>query len=154
MTIHAQDVAAYILRKRGPMSAMKLQKLVYYCQAWSLVWDDRPMFPERIEAWVNGPVVPDLYARHRGQYQVNDVMGDPSSLDERAVETVEAVLDAYGHLSADDLSATTHSEAPWIAAREGLDDHSRSGRVIELDRMAEYYSSLPHDGQESQAARA
>ena len=34
----AHDVAAYILKKLGPMTAMKLQKLVYYCQAWSLVW--------------------------------------------------------------------------------------------------------------------
>jgi len=38
------DVAAYILDKRGPMSHMKLQKLVYYCQAWSLVWDEELFF--------------------------------------------------------------------------------------------------------------
>lgn len=31
------DVAAYVLEKMGPMSAMKLQKLVYYSQAWALV---------------------------------------------------------------------------------------------------------------------
>ena len=39
------DVAAYILAKRGEMTAWKLQKLVYYSQAWSLVWDQRPIFP-------------------------------------------------------------------------------------------------------------
>lgn len=33
------DVATYILQKRGDMSCMKLQKLCYYAQAWSLVWD-------------------------------------------------------------------------------------------------------------------
>jgi len=38
------DVAAYILSKKAPMPAMKLQKLVYYAQSWSLVWDDEPLF--------------------------------------------------------------------------------------------------------------
>ena len=50
-----QDVAEYILKLHGPMTVMKLQKLCYYAQAWSLVWDDRPLFKERLEAWANGP---------------------------------------------------------------------------------------------------
>jgi hypothetical protein len=37
----ARDVAAYILSRQGRMTAMKLQKLVYYSQAWSVVWDER-----------------------------------------------------------------------------------------------------------------
>ena len=40
------DVAAYILERQGRMPTTKLQKLVYYCQAWSLVWDERPLFDE------------------------------------------------------------------------------------------------------------
>jgi uncharacterized phage-associated protein len=56
--VSVDDVAAYILEQRGPMSAMKLQKLVYYSQAWSLVWEDRPLFREEIQAWASGPVVP------------------------------------------------------------------------------------------------
>ena len=60
-TVKAIDVAAYILRKQGTMPAMKLQKLVYYSQAWSLVWDDRPIFRDRIYAWANGPVIRNLY---------------------------------------------------------------------------------------------
>ena len=51
MKVTAIDVAAYILSKQGDMPAMKLQKLVYYSQAWSLVWDDKPLFRDRIEAW-------------------------------------------------------------------------------------------------------
>ena len=38
------DVAKYILHKLGTVTTWKLQKLVYYCQAWSLVWDDEPLF--------------------------------------------------------------------------------------------------------------
>lgn len=68
----AHDVAAYILKRMGQMTAMKLQKLVYYSQAWSLVWDEAPLFNERIEAWANGPVVRELYEAHRGQFQVSE----------------------------------------------------------------------------------
>ena len=45
------DAAAYMLQRCGPMTTWKLQKLVYYAQAWSLVWDDDALFDEEIEAW-------------------------------------------------------------------------------------------------------
>ena len=70
-TTSAHDVAAFILKESGPMTAMKLQKLVYYCQAWSLVWDEKPLFKEKIEAWANGPVVRALYEKHRGKFKVS-----------------------------------------------------------------------------------
>lgn len=139
----AHDVAAYILTKRRPLSAMKLQKLVYYSQAWSLVWDDRPLFPERIEAWANGPVVRELYEKHRGQFDVHEWRdGDPSALDEEARETVDAVLDYYGHRNAQWLSDLTHRERPWREARQGIPDGERSATPISLASMMEYYSSL------------
>ena len=70
--IKAIDVAQYILnyfRKKGqPITTLKLQKLVYYVQAWSLVWDDAPIFDEDFEAWVNGPVVRSLFYKLQGDY--------------------------------------------------------------------------------------
>ena len=54
-------VAKYILQQKGAMSSMKLQKLCYYAQAWSLVWDDAPLFDEDFQAWRNGPVCYELY---------------------------------------------------------------------------------------------
>lgn len=38
------------------MTAMKLQKLDYYCQAWHLAWEGRAFFPEAIQAWASEPV--------------------------------------------------------------------------------------------------
>ncbi len=68
-TVGVHDVARYILEwfdsKGEQISTWKLQKLVYYCQAWSLVWDDNILFPEEIQAWTDGPVCPALYAMHR-----------------------------------------------------------------------------------------
>lgn len=139
----AHDVAAYILSKRRPLSAMKLQKLVYYSQAWSLVWDKRPLFGEPIEAWANGPVVRDLYECHRGQFEVRSwPWGHPEHLDSTARSTVDAVLDFYGEKSAHWLSDLTHRERPWRAARAGLPEGSRSDAVITPESMLEYYGGL------------
>lgn len=144
MNFSAHDVAAYILAKKGLMTTMKLQKLVYYSQAWSLVWDERPLFNERIEAWANGPVVRELYDAHRGQFQVSSwPLGNASVLDEKAKETVEGVLLYYGEKTGQWLSDLTHMEAPWKEARTGLAPTDRSDVEILPAAMSEYYGSLP-----------
>jgi uncharacterized phage-associated protein len=139
-TVH--DVAAYILQNHGEMTAMKLQKLVYYSQAWSLVWDEEPLFSEEVQAWTNGPVVPDLYKIHRGLFKVNDwPKGDVGRLTEEQRQTVDAVLDYYGDKSSQWLSDLTHREAPWLEARKGLDPGDPGRKVITHAAMAEYYSN-------------
>ena len=136
------DVAAYILRKRGEMTAMKLQKLGYYSQAWSLVWDEEPLFPERIEAWTNGPVVPELYRAHKGKFKLASwPKGSPSRLTAQQKKTIDAVLDYYGDRSSQWLSDLTHREAPWGDARKGLEPGDPCRREISHASMAEYYSS-------------
>src|SRR5258708_19127565 len=77
-TVH--DVAAYVLRARGPLTAMKLQKLVYYSQAWSLAVNGRPLFPERARAWANGPGLYELFDRHRRQLVLSHWEGGPEAL--------------------------------------------------------------------------
>ncbi len=138
------DVAAFILEEHGAMSAMKLQKLVYYCQAWSLVWDDKPLFNEEIEAWANGPVAPALYNYHRRLFTVNkgQIPGDPSAIKDEERDTVLEVLRFYGDKSAQWLSDLTHRERPWIDAREGLRPDERGDRVITHAALAEYYGGL------------
>ncbi len=143
-TVSVFDVANYILAQRGVTTAMKLQKLVYYSQAWSLVWDGKALFPERIEAWANGPVVPDLYNAHRGQFEVSPFSrGNPEKLDGVQIETVKAVLDYYGDRSSQWLSDLTHMEDPWKKAREGLSPGERGTNEISPASMEEYYSSIP-----------
>ncbi len=138
------DVAEHILRARGRMTAMKLQKLVYYSQAWSLVWLDRPLYRSRIEAWANGPVCPELFDAHRGVFVVNPGMfpGDPDALDDGAARAVDTVLDAFGKKPPEWLSALTHSEAPWKDARKGLLPSARGHRPITKSAMKEFYGGL------------
>ncbi len=139
------SVAAYVLHKLGYSTTMKLQKIVYYSQAYSLVSRNRPLFTERIEAWVNGPVVPELFDLHRGKFVISDgFFGNAAASmpsDDRAV--VDHVVARLGGFSGAELSSLSHSEAPWADARKGLAPTDRCASVISLESMRSYYSSRP-----------
>lgn len=137
------DVAAYILANEGPTTAMKLQKLCFYAQAWHVVWEGRPLFAEEFEAWANGPVSPDLYRVHRGQFIVeSDPLGDASKVVGTVKEDVDLVLSSYAKHTPYELSAAVHNEAPWKDARGDLPLGARGSTVISTAAMDEHYSSL------------
>lgn len=140
------DVAAYILAAGGEMTAMKLQKLAYYAQCWSLVWDEALLFDAEIQAWANGPVIPKLYEAHRGNFKVGPgaIEGDPGRLTHEQRATVDEVLRFYGDKSAQWLSDLTHLEAPWrdARARAGVAEGQACQEPITPAAMHEYYSGL------------
>jgi uncharacterized phage-associated protein len=140
----AHDVANYILQRQdGEMTTWKLQKLVYYAQAWHTAWTGRPLFSDRIEAWANGPVTPALYQQHRGQFTVRSwPIGNPDNLSNDEQKAVDGILDFYGDKTGQWLSDLTHSEPPWQRAREGLLPTERGSREITPQYMAEYYGGL------------
>jgi uncharacterized phage-associated protein len=139
---NVHDVAAYIVGKTGEITAMKLQKLVYYAQAWHAVWSDHALFDEEIQAWANGPVCTALYGKHKGQFRVSTwPYGDAARLDADEADSVDVILDSYGKFTAHQLSEMTHREDPWIEARDGLNDGARSSRPITVGAMVEYYSA-------------
>lgn len=137
------DVAAYILSKTGEITAWKLQKLVYYSQAWASVWDDEVLFDSHIQAWANGPVCPQLYQQHRGKFKISKLRkGSSKRLKKHQKETIDTVIKHYGEFSAQYLSELTHSESPWEEARVGLAPGERGNREIPVSAMAEYYGGL------------
>ena len=132
------DVSAYILKKAGPMSAMKLQKLVYYSQAWATVWDDDVLFNEQVQAWDNGPVVRELWEVNRGKFKIVSVeSGNAAIIDAAQRETIDRVLEFYGDKNAQWLSDLTHMEDPWKNA-------FAQGQNTEItpQAMSEYYSTI------------
>ena len=90
----ALDVADYILQEKGRLTAFQLQKLLYYCKAWSLVWGNAPVFGEPIAAWGDGPVVYDVYKRHAHQYSViaDDIHGDRDKVPADYMPLLDGVL--------------------------------------------------------------
>jgi len=139
------DVAKYILKEHGSMSTWKLQKLVYYSQAWHYVWEDEELFPERIEAWANGPVVPALYKEHKGRYTVSSKTyekGTRRNVTAKQRESIDAVLGFYGDKTGHWLSELTHKEDPWRKARRGIEESERGKKRITLEAMGKYYAPL------------
>ena len=141
------DVAQFVLRclPEHQCSTMKLHKLLYYCQAWSLVWNDKPLFKEKIEAWANGPVIRELFVFHKGLFSLaylDLTNGNEDNLSEEQKETVNDVLNFYGNRDAQWLIDLTHSEDPWRNARKGLKSMERGNEEITLESMQDYYSSL------------
>ncbi len=138
------DTARYILEKLGPMSTMKLQKLCYYSQAWSLVWDDTELFSEEFEAWANGPVCKELYDATRGMFTVTakDEPGDSNNLSENQKDSINLVLDYYAKHNAQWLSQLTHMEDPWLQARVNVPAGESSSNIITKESMALYYGGL------------
>lgn len=141
------DVAEYILGATGHMTAMKLELLVYYCQAWHMVWTEQPLFYDKIEAQRNGPVVSSLFARHKGHFKLHPGFFSPSvqlTKDERAV--IDKVVAYYGHRDSHWLSQLAHMEDPWKNARSihPHEDHHHNQSAEEISQSAifAYYSSL------------
>ena len=146
---NALDVARYFLcrvdREAGDtISPLKLQKLVYYAQAWSLAIRNQPLFAQTIEAWVSGPVVRDVWDEYQA-YKYRDIPA-PDTLDATfdadELEILSEVWDAYGELSAKRLQDLSHSESPWLNARQNLDPAQKSTHPISHEEMQSYYANL------------
>ena len=125
---------------------MKLQKLCYYSQAWSLVWDDKPLFEEDFQAWANGPVCKELFDAHRGMFSISapNITSNLKSNDltDAQKATIDVVLKYYGNKDAQWLSTLTHMESPWKDTRAGVAPGISSSAIITKESMAQYYGSL------------
>ncbi len=144
----AFEIVPYILKSTAKSSVssvtpLKLQKLLYYAQSWSLVFRGEILFCEGIEAWVHGPVVPSIY-QHYKQYSYNFLPKENliNELKTEEVEVLNIVLMNYGKKSGRFLEELTHSEYPWIKAREGLRANQLSDRKISIQNMKNYYAQF------------
>jgi uncharacterized phage-associated protein len=126
--------------KNDPVSNLKLQKLLYYSQAWHLAFLKKPLFNEEIEAWVHGPVVPEVFRTYRDNRWARIPKREEFDFPEVRGH-LEEVWRVYGGLTAYDLERLTHSEDPWKNARAGLAPDASSHVVISKDSMRNYYSS-------------
>lgn len=143
------NVAAKILEIMGPMTTMKLQKLVYYSQAHSLATTGLSLFPEDFEAWTNGPVSLELFNRHRGRLIISSsnlllTMNERAViLEESQIDIIKTVCSKLGRLSGDELSERTHKETPWIQARIGVPEDKGSEEIISKQSIHDYYFRHP-----------
>jgi len=143
------DLAEYILAKLGPMTATRLQKLIYYCQAWNLVWTESTLFTDKIEAWRNGPIVPALYEMYKGHWKVyanffyeKHPEKLPLDLAQSEKDIVDCVLEFYGEKDTHWLEQLVHMEEPWKLAKPKCHNPDHIMSEITPCSISEYYCSL------------
>lgn len=156
-----QDVATYcglVLLKEGmTVTPLKLQKILYYVQAWMMVFfDEQLLFDDQPQAWVNGPVYPSIYARFKatGRYTqlrkedfitegaLSDAIGeyvDKLALTPSQIEVLNKLVLIYGSKNQDQLVFMTHCELPWSIARGDLEPFENSENPISFKDMYNFY---------------
>lgn len=149
---NVHDVCDYIIVKLDAggetLSHLKLQKLLYYTQAWYLAFNKKPLFKAKFEAWVHGPVSRTIYNRFSDTKSLYSLLnaGDIrpdfllESVDAESQTHIDEVLDAYAAFSGSELEDMTHKEQPWIKAREGYKSADRCDVDLDENVMAEFYA--------------
>ena len=139
------QVAAAILNTKRYLTTMKLQKLVYYSQVYSLVKYDKPIFDDDFIAGVTGPIIYDLYKLHRGMFLLEEGFFGDSQLnditDKDTLESITHSIDNLGDLTGRQITELACSEDPVIECRVGIDISDIRGGVITKQRIKEYYSN-------------
>jgi len=134
----AFDIVPHFLKQseksvESLITPLKLQKLLYYAQAWSLVFRGEALFYEDIEAWVHGPVIPPVYQRYKHHgYNLIPQENLFSVLTSDEMDVLNTVWVSYGKQSAKSLEELTHFEYPWVKAREGLRANQLSNKKISM----------------------
>lgn len=147
--ITALAVAQYFVwlsNKEGkPVTNKKLQKLIYYAQAWSLALMDKKIFEDKIEAWVHGPAVRSVYGKYK-MCGFNPICEEISSDEiDKIPEVVQNLLNdvwkVYGKYDGEYLELLSHSEDPWQKARQGLEPSIGSENEILPEEMKVFYKA-------------
>jgi uncharacterized phage-associated protein len=148
---HALSVAKEFVRlsfagnEPDPLTNLRLQKLLYYAQAWSLVARACELFPEELMAWRHGPVVREVYRSlsDREDHLIGpEAFAGAADLPLPEAELVRAVWDAYKRFSATQLWTMTHREPPWKKAWGGRPKDAAEGNPISLNDMDEYFANV------------
>lgn len=148
------DICDYVILKATsdeiiPMNNLKLQKLLYYIQAWHITFFDSPLFVGKFQAWVHGPVNREIYKRFRSSKYLYSNIGPLDINDKDCIlridpekqNFIDNVLEVYLKYSGTQLEAITHNEDPWILARHGYSPFASCEEEIKEDVMKAFYSS-------------
>lgn len=120
---------------------LKLQKLVYYAQAWHLAHYSRELFSEDMEAWTHGPVTPSVWRVFRDyRWDAIPAQSKFAGLDAEKGGFLENVFSVYGSYSAKELEKMTHDEEPWSKTRGNLPLEIKCTRPIDKVLMRDFYA--------------
>ena len=142
-------VISYIFKKLREVTPLMLQKLLYFTQGVSYALNGRPIFPENCQAWVHGPVYPEVYDMFK-DFKYNPIEdarfaifdGIDNELDENERKVLDLVMNTFGEYGGRALERITHNEEPWKEARKGYDDSIPSNEIISMKNIEAYYTAM------------
>jgi len=147
MAFHkALDIANWFIAKCAEsgdfITHLKVQKLLYYAEAWTQTLIGKELFPEQIQAWAHGPVVPEVFQEFK-KHGWNPL---PAPEDQKipvvsaeAEDILVQVFDAYADLPAKTLEDMTHKDAPWVKARGSLSPEERCEVIMQKSEICEFF---------------
>ena len=138
----ADHLIALAHQRGESLNNLKLQKLLYYAQAWHLALHDEPLFPEKFQAWPPGPAIPTVYWRFK-EHGIGDIplQGTPD-IPESVRPLLAEIMEQYGPLDEYDLSSMTYRESPWATAHRGYDIGDPCDVELDEDEMRSYFRRL------------
>jgi uncharacterized phage-associated protein len=146
----ANDIASWFVRYAAddlgaPVDPMSLEKLIYYAQAFHLVLKNEPLFPDEIQAWQWGPVIPLVYKNYTdyGSKPILPVHQTIASLGKELDRFLAEIVGFFCRHTATNLSRATHLESPWADARDSSDN------AISQLSLKLFYRSLIEDGEKA-----
>lgn len=129
--------------QKNDLTNKKLQKLLYYSQAWNLVLRNKALFKEDFEAWVHGPAIPEVYKEFKRYgctvIDIDIKKEDCKNLSRDDKKILDEIWRVYGKYDAAYLELLTHNEDPWQKARNGCVPYEASNAIINKHEMKEYY---------------
>ncbi|MDZ4685720.1 MAG: DUF4065 domain-containing protein [Planctomycetaceae bacterium] len=143
----AKRIIEFCVEHGDLVTNLKLQKLLYYMQAWHLALHSQPLFAEDFQAGDSGPVEPGVFSEYkefagRAIAPTGAAMTSPRWLEKH----IEEVMEVYGRFSAFDLERMTKDEDPWKVAKHSGQQGEDACPAITKDVMRKYYKSkLPDE---------
>jgi uncharacterized phage-associated protein len=145
--LKAIDLAKWLVnhadREAGEaMTHLKVQKLLYFAEAYYLANFNKSLFQEEFQAWAHGPVVIEVWRRFK-QYNWDSIpQQDLMSLKFSGpmLDYMCAVYDKFGKLGAKKLEEITHQHAPWKNARGDLPLEAACSNIIEKEVIRDFYA--------------
>lgn len=143
-THKATDIANWFIKKFAEsgdfVTHLKVQKLLYYSEAWSQVINDEELFDGQIQAWAHGPVVPEVFHEFK-QHGWNSlpIPEEIPKFSEKTESILNQVIDTYGELPAKTLENMTHEDEPWIQARGDIQPEERCEAPIPKEKIKDFF---------------
>lgn len=133
------------------VSNLKLQKLLYFIQAWFLINIGNPCFHEKLRACNFGVIVPEAYQEfgcygsmdipsvkrrfEDGNWKLYSIDYAKNLIHTKDKKLINQVIDKFAEYSATDLLNLIHNQKPWI------DAYHSSNNEITSEVLLDYFKS-------------